>query len=52
MQSDSTEANQIQQKQTTPSELLVITFNLLKTQEKLHVHCVIGSGFPSIWLKN
>ena len=35
MQSDSTEVNQIQQKQTTPSELVVITFNFLKTLGKI-----------------
>ena len=34
------------------SQFLAITCNSLKEREKLRVHCVIGFGFASRWLKN
>ena len=34
------------------SQLLAITWNLLKAREKSRVHGAIGFGFASHWLKN
>ena len=34
------------------SQFLAITCNSLKAREKSRVHCAIGFGFASHWLKN